>query len=278
MLEKVEASRKRLFIGLITGTTLAMCLVLALLWYIPYLGFANIHPFAPWILAGLFGALILLVLWSCLGLVLSVALGRPILFSNRLRGITAKIFLPLMTLFGMLLGIDKERVRSSFIKVNNELVTAEAGVYEPDQVLILLPHCLQSSKCKYRLTYDINNCKRCGMCPVRGLIELSEKYGAHIAIATGGTIARRIVVQKRPRIILAVACERDLSSGIQDAYPLPVYGVLNERPSGPCLDTRVCLRNLEDALRYFLKISPEEAGDYVEDLSENANAAQSGKA
>lgn len=276
MLEKTEASRKRLFIGLITGTSLAVCLVLALLWYVPYLGFANIHPLAPWILAALFGVLILLVLWSCLGLALSVALGRPILFSNRLRGVTAKVFLPLMTLFGMLLGIDKERVRSSFIKVNNELVSAEAGAYEPDQVLILLPHCLQSSRCKYRLTYDINNCKRCGMCPVRGLIELSEKYGAHIAIATGGTIARRIVVQKRPRIILAVACERDLSSGIQDAYPLPVYGVLNERPSGPCLDTRVCLRNLEDALRYFLKISPEDAGEYIEDLSEKPGAAAKG--
>jgi len=173
-----------------------------------------------------------------------------------------------MTMLGMALGIDKERVRSSFIKVNNELVSAQAGGYKPEQVLILLPHCLQSSNCKYRLTYDINNCKRCGKCPVNGLIALSEKYGVHIAIATGGTIARRIVVQKRPKLIVAVACERDLSSGIQDTHPLPVFGVLNERPFGPCLDTRVQLRNLEDAVRFFLGISAEEAGDYVLDLSE----------
>ena len=86
-----------------------------------------------------------------------------------------------------------------------------------------------------------------------GLIELSQKYGVHLAIATGGTIARRIVVQKRPKIILAVACERDLSSGIQDTYPLPVYGILNNRPFGPCLNTQVALNQLEDALNYFIK-------------------------
>ncbi len=267
-LEKSEVSRKRLFIGLLTGTSALACLVIALLWYVPYIGFANIHPLAPWIIGVFFGVIIALVVWSCLSLSLSVALGRPVLFSNALRGATAKVFLPLMTMLGMALGIDKERVRSSFIKVNNELVSAQAGGYKPEQVLILLPHCLQSSNCKYRLTYDINNCKRCGKCPVNGLIALSEKYGVHIAIATGGTIARRIVVQKRPKLILAVACERDLSSGIQDTHPLPVFGVLNERPFGPCLDTRVQLRNLEDAVRFFLGISADEAGDYVLDLSE----------
>ena len=74
-------------------------------------------------------------------------------------------------------------------------------------------------------------------------------------IATGGTIARRIVVQTRPRCIIAVACERDLTSGIQDSYPLPVFGVLNQRPHGPCVDTLVPMKALEDAVRIFLGLS-----------------------
>jgi hypothetical protein len=105
-----------------------------------------------------------------------------------------------------------------------------------------------------RLTYDIRNCKRCGKCPITRLIDLCDKYGVKLAIATGGTIARRIVVQARPRIILAVACERDLSSGIQDTYPIPVYGVLNDRPHGPCLDTQVDLSHVEQALLKFLDV------------------------
>ncbi len=252
LVERNEPSRKRLFIGLLCGTGLCVCAVLALVWIIPYIGLANIHPLAPWVLGLVFAAAILVVLWATVGLAASVALGRPFLGSDRLRGVMAKVFLPLMTIFARVFGISKSRVRASFIKVNNEMVAAGAGRYRPGQVLVLLPHCLQSSRCLRRLTYDINNCKRCGECPVDGLLSLSEAYGVHIAIATGGTIARRIVVQKRPRLIVAVACERDLSSGIQDTYPIPVYGVLNDRPNGPCLDTLVALPHLERALRFFL--------------------------
>ncbi|QLA17958.1 DUF116 domain-containing protein [Desulfolutivibrio sulfoxidireducens] len=278
-MEASEPSRKRLFIGLITGTSLAVCAFLALLWVIPFVGLTNIHPAAPWVMGVALGAVILWVLWACLGLALSVAMGRSLLFSGRLRGVTAKVFLPLMTLFGRMLGISKERVRGSFIKVNNELVSADAGKYAPGQILVLLPHCLQNSHCTLRLTYDVNNCKRCGKCPVAGLLALAEHYGTHLAIATGGTIARRIVVQKRPRLILAVACERDLASGIQDTYPIPVYGVLNERPHGPCLDTTVSLCALEQALRYFLKDLPEgpPVADILPRLGKRSGRAGSGR-
>ncbi|WP_051261137.1 DUF116 domain-containing protein [Desulfovibrio inopinatus] len=253
MLEHSEDSRKRLFIGLITGTSVIVCICLFLLWYVPVIGLANLHPAAPWGLGVLVGALILLVLWSGIGLSLSVALGKSLPFTKRLRGLTIKLFLPVMILLGRLVGINKEKIRNSFIKVNNELVATEGIKAPAKKILMLLPHCLQSSTCGVRLTYDINKCKRCGKCPIDGLIDLAERRGVEIAIATGGTIARRIVVQKRPRIILAVACERDLSSGIQDTYPIPVFGVLNDRPHGPCLDTLVSIMNLEHAIDLFVK-------------------------
>jgi hypothetical protein len=85
------------------------------------------------------------------------------------------------------------------------------------------------------------------------LITLSERYSVYLAIATGGTIARRIVIQRLPKMIVAVACERDMASGIQDTYPLPVYGVLNSRPHGPCLDTQVSIESVERAIRRFMQ-------------------------
>lgn len=249
-------SRKRLFIGLIIGTSILVCLLLVALWVVPYVGLANIHPWASWALGLVVVVLIVLIAWAALALVLNILFSRPVLFSRRLRGVTIKLFLPLMTLVGRLAGISKERVRSSFIKVNNELVHSEATRYAPNEILLLMPHCLQNSRCKFRLTYNINNCKRCGECPIAGLLELRDLYGVHLAIATGGTIARRIVVQTRPRLILAVACERDLASGIQDTHPIPVFGVLNERPFGPCLDTCVALDRVEWALHQFIR--PED--------------------
>jgi len=63
-------------------------------------------------------------------------------------------------------------------------------------------------------------------------------------VATGGTLARRLIVEIKPTLILAVACERDLVSGILDAYPIPVYGILNQRPHGPCNNTTVDLEKV----------------------------------
>lgn len=246
-------SRKRLFLGLITLASFLLVGILVLLWYTPYYGLTNMHPVVPWIFGGVIGLLILGVIWAFWGLVLNIVFRKPMLGSNRIRGLTIKLFLPLMTLLGRIFGISKRSVRASFIKVNNELVLSELDRYPPEKILLLMPHCLQMSRCEMRLTYDITNCKRCGKCPIKGLLELSEKYGVHLAIATGGTIARRIVVQKRPRLIVAVACERDLASGIQDTYPLPVFGIYNTRPHGPCLDTQVNLDDVEVALERFLE-------------------------
>ena len=79
-------------------------------------------------------------------------------------------------------------------------------------------------------------------------MSLAERFGIEVAVATGGTLARKLIVEKRPRFILAVACERDLTSGIRDAYPLPVIGVLNRRPHGPCFNTSIVVAEVERAL------------------------------
>jgi len=253
-MDKAERStRKRLFIGLIAGTCLALSIFLVLLWVVPYVGLRTIHPAAPWVLGAVLTVLLLLVCGAGLGLVLSLISPRPLPLARRMRGLTVKLLLPLMSLLGRLLGFSKEEIHLSFIKVNNELVNRELGRFPAGKILLLMPHCLQNSHCDMRLTYNIDNCKRCGRCPITGLLALRDRYGVNLTIATGGTIARRIVVEKRPGVIIAVACYRDLSSGIQDTYPMPVYGVLNERPNGPCLDTLVPLDRLEAALERFLK-------------------------
>jgi hypothetical protein len=74
---------------------------------------------------------------------------------------------------------------------------------------------------------------------------MAEQRGSHFAVATGGTLARQIVRQYRPKAIIAIACERDLISGIQDIFPLPVLGLLNERPYGPCFNTQVDMAALQ---------------------------------
>ncbi len=244
--------QKRIFLGLLTLTCLLFTLLLGLFWYVPYVGLTNLHAKLPLILGIAFGVFLALVFTGVTILALTVLLGRDLPFSKNLRGVTVKVLLPLMSGIGKLFGVSKDQVRRSFIEINNQLLLAAHPRATRDKLLLLMPHCLQFHECQFRITGSTVHCQRCGQCPINGLAELSEKYGVGLAVATGGTLARRIVVDRRPKLIIAVACERDLSSGIQDSYPLPVFGIINHRPYGPCYDTEVDLERVEEALKLFL--------------------------
>ena len=259
-----SGSGERLFIGLVVAAAGLICLLLALLWLIPVMGFGGIHPWLPHITAVLLLLAMAGVAWASISLFWQVCKDGRFFGSRKIRGLSARLFLPLSELLGRALGFSTEQVRRSFITVNNELVLRgnPENTIPPEKILLLLPHCLQASVCPRRLTHNPDNCTRCGQCVQGGLLALRDTWGVHMAVATGGTIARRIVGELKPKLIIAVACERDLASGIQDTYPLPVYGVLNQRPHGPCLDTTLDLTLVEAVLRRFIKSSAACDGDH----------------
>ena len=162
------------------------------------------------------------------------------------RGVLLKVVYPLLMLIAAIVPGRKEALQSFVIRLNNRLVL-NLGI-RTKRLLLLMPHCLQVDKCEIRLTHNVRNCKQCGKCGIKDLIGISDRTGIELFVATGGNLARRIVEDTRPEAIVAVACERDLSSGIADVYPMPVYGVSNERPCGPCLNTRVDLSKVEEAI------------------------------
>lgn len=60
------------------------------------------------------------------------------------------------------------------------------------------------------------------------------------------------VKEAKPKAIIAIACERDLASGMADVFPIPVIGVLNERPNGPCCNTTVDINKVRDAVELLI--------------------------
>lgn len=245
-----QGGRKRVFLGLLVSSCGAVCLLLALFLILPWIG-SNAAWLGP-ISIGAGAAGIFLLGWLCLTVVFHIHTGRNLPGISGARHLCVKFFLPLMEVAGRLFSIDKNLVRRSFLKVNNEFVLANSKPTPPDKLLLLLPHCMQSSACRRRLGPGLSNCAECGECQIGAVRKLARAYGFHAAIASGGTIARRLVAEIRPERIVAVACERDLTAGIQDSHPIPVLGVLNERPCGPCRDTLAPLPVLEAAIAFFL--------------------------
>ncbi|MBT0665353.1 DUF116 domain-containing protein [Geobacter pelophilus] len=240
--------RKRLFVALMGVTCLLIVGLIYLMWWIPTKGLANFHPDLPRIVGLTFAGLSLLAVLGTGLLVLTTALGKDIFFTRFMRLVVIKFLLPAIEMLGRAIGIHKDHIRQSFVAMNNSLVTSQKLLIPADRILILLPHCLQLFDCDIKVTGGIDKCARCGRCNIMGLAELGEKYKIDISVATGGTLARKVIVEKRPKLVVAVACERDLTSGIKDCYPLPVIGVLNERPKGPCIDTIVDVAKIDAAI------------------------------
>ena len=186
----------------------------------------TLHSTAPavlWTILLLTGAL----LWAWWGvLFLSFQVGRPLLPEKLAeRG----LFLRLMRLtsrvasqFGW-----RDWVENAAVKVYNALALMRKRKVGQGELLLLIPRCLS------KVTLD-------------GVLGIAGKYGVPVFVATRGQLARRVIRERRPRAVVAVACERDMVSGLHDvAGKIPVLGLTMTLPSGPCKDASLDLGQLE---------------------------------
>ncbi|MEG0798170.1 MAG: DUF116 domain-containing protein [Acidaminococcaceae bacterium] len=259
MIETVLRPKKRVFIALATLSAVITGLFIYMLWLVSVPGLNDINHYLPLVIGAGGAAVTVALLAGVVGIVLAI-LGMPTLklFHNWAWHVINMIF-PFSIFWGRVFDIPRNRIEQSFIEVSNHLVRQQKIKVPADRIMILTPHCIQLDTCTFKITRNVENCHQCGRCCVGAMLGLAHKYGIHMAVATGGTLARQVVQAVKPKAIIAVACERDLTSGIQDVFPLPVIGVLNERPFGPCFNTRVDIDKVEETIKYFLKAEVEDA-------------------
>lgn len=141
------------------------------------------------------------------------------------------LFLSKAIWLGQRFGISKDRVSNSFIKAHNLIVKNYVRRLNADRLLILLPRCLRKEV-------------------KQQVIERANGLTVHIFTAKGGEDAREAIIQYKPSLILAIACERDLISGIRDvADKIPVLAIPNKRPEGPCKNTCLNFDAFDEAMR-----------------------------
>jgi len=162
-------------------------------------------------------------------------------------------YFPLMAFLGKMLP-DKISGNNErwLIDFNNKLIKSKI-TKRPTTLLLLLAHCLQLEECSHKLTKDVFNCAGCGKCNIADLVKISEKFGIIAKVATGGRLAKRLVKELGPDLILAVACEKELIEGIAAVYPFKVVGITNSRPCGPCVNTLVDVKKIEQILQDILE-------------------------
>ncbi len=174
------------------------------------------------------------LLWLWWGLLLvSFLLGTPLLPEPMAeRG----PFLRLMRLTSRVSGRLGRRdwVENAAVKIYNALALARGRKVGKGELLLLIPRCLSKSA-------------------LDGVLAIAGKYEVPVFVATRGQLARRVIRERRPRAVVAVACERDMVSGLHDvAGKIPVLGLTMTLPSGPCKDAGLNLAQLEEWVRAYV--------------------------
>lgn len=255
-----ERPRKRLFLALLSLSLLVTGGVVYAVWHVSYLGLSEISRYLPLLLGGFLAAVFLFTGLGLVGIVGAI-LGMPYLsiFQRKTYALINLLF-PIAIMLGKIFGFNRRKIERSFIAVSNQIIRQQHIKVPADRLLVVTPHCLQLASCPHKITRDpMGNCQRCGRCDIGALVQLAEEMGFHFFVVTGGTLARQTVKTIRPKAVLAIACERDLTSGIQDVYPLPAVGVLNIRPNGPCYNTHVDIQQVRREIEAML-IDEEKKG------------------
>lgn len=205
----------------------------ALLLYIVAPRLGSFHPMIPRVLWATLAVLGLLSMawWALLGL--SFASNRSLLpsrlaergFFLRVMAFTSRV----AAWFGR-----RDWVENSAVKVYNALALLRTRTVGSGELLMLVPRCLSRS------TLD-------------GVLELAGRYQVPVFVATRGQLARRVIRERRPRAVVAVACERDMVTGLHDvAGKIPVLGLTMTLPAGPCKDAELDLPQLERYMQAFV--------------------------
>jgi hypothetical protein len=135
--------------------------------------------------------------------------------------------LSLISSIGHALGISIDRLTNSFLKINNAMIGTQPDRVAPEELLVLTPRCLTRENS-------------------RTLRSMRDRLNFQMATVGGGSEARKKIRQIRPRLVVAIACERDLLSGFKEVNPyVPVVGFPNQRPEGPCKNTCVDIAAVE---------------------------------
>jgi hypothetical protein len=121
----------------------------------------------------------------------------------------------------------RDWVEHAAIDIYNTLAERRGRKVGKGELLVLIPRCLSKQA-------------------LDGVLEIAGRYDVPVFVATRGQLARRVIRERRPRAVVAVACERDMMTGLRDvAGKLPVLGLTMQLPNGPCRDAAIDLSQLE---------------------------------
>ena len=155
----------------------------------------------------------------------------------RLLLFTIDMFYGLFKKFSENVGVDAKIVDQIGVEVRNKVNEKFFKKIEPQEKILVLPHCLRDADCEAKLEASGLVCTDCNRCVIGVLKSKAEDKGFKVFIIPGSTFLKKILEKNNFKAVLGVACYQDLNLAMMKLSKFSCQGVPLLKDG--CINTKV---------------------------------------
>ena len=147
-------------------------------------------------------------------------------------------------------GVEEKELFELYVEAKNRAQLDSFAATPYNQRIVLLPQCLRAKDCPAEIGKYGYKCKQCGKCSIANIVKTSKELGYKgTFVMPGGSLAKTIMLDLKPKASLGVACSKELVMGSYLCEKVGVIGQGVKLLKDGCINTVVDLKTLQDALK-----------------------------
>ena len=150
-------------------------------------------------------------------------------------------------------GVEEKDLFQLYVEAKNRSMIESFASTPYSERVVLLPQCLRAKDCPAEIGRYGYECQQCGRCSVAKIVKLTKELGYKgTFILPGGSLAKKILLEFKPKASLGVACSKELVMGSYLCEKVGIIGQGVELLKDGCINTVVNMKALKDTLNVIL--------------------------
>ena len=146
-------------------------------------------------------------------------------------------------------GVEEKELFQLYVETKNRSLIQSFASTPYNERVLMLPQCLRAKDCPAEMGKYGYECQQCGRCSITKIMHLTKDLGYKGAfVLPGGSLAKKILLELKPKASLGVACSKELVLGSYLCEKMGVIGQGIELLRDGCINTLVDMKTLKDAL------------------------------
>ena len=147
-------------------------------------------------------------------------------------------------------GVEENELLALYVETKNRSMTESFASTPYNERILLLPQCLRAKDCPAEIGKYGYECRQCGRCSIAEIIQVTKDLGYKgVFILPGGSLAKKILVDLKPKASMGVACSKELVLGSFLCEKMGVVGQGFGLLRDGCINTIVDVQRLNEALK-----------------------------